>query len=61
MQYLMQKIKCWIFANTIDDYHAIVNRLFELRDNKQSKRYYVSWNQCLTKDDTWIMANTITI
>ena len=57
----MQQIKCWIFANTIDDYYAIVNRLFELRDNKQSKRYYVSWNQCLTKDDTWIMANTITI
>ena len=61
MQYLMQQIKCWIFANKIDDYHAIVNRLFELRVNKQSKWYYVSWNQCLTKDDTWIMANTITI
>ena len=61
MQYLMQQIKWWIFANSIDDYHAIVNRLFELRVNKQSKRYYVSSYQCLTKDDTWIMANTTTI
>ena len=55
----MQQIKCWIFANTIDDYHAIVNRLFKLRVNKKSKRYYVSWNQCLTKDDTWIMAKLL--
>ena len=60
MQYLMQQIKCLIFANTIDDYHAIANRVADLRVNKQSKLYgYLG--QWLNKDNNKIMTNTTII
>ena len=56
----MQHIKCWYISNTIDDYHAITNRVADLRVNKQSKLYgYLG--QWLTKDNDKIMTNTTII